>query len=423
MPNTLSGMLGAMPAGIQGYELARQSNQAQGMNELAQASGAMGLLAKIREEQQAQELKGVLAQTGGDPQKAVEALLKSGSPKAIELATHLKALMPKPAEPFTLGKDQVRYDAQGKPIAFGVPGADEQKPTGLARLIAERDALPPNDPRRTIYDNAIRKESETAKQISPTVVMPQPVQPIYEWGPDGKLIAKDARTGNVLSTNAVTPGMAQLDPNLKSNAAYAGTSGKESAEADAKQYESATAAAENIAKINALQKHLKSSTAVTGLGAEVFKNIERAKVLVANSKAAGIKVSDTELLDAMLGSEVFPMIGSLGIGARGLDTPAEREFLRSVMTGTITLNKDTLIKLTQMRKDIAQRALDRWNTRVDKGELDRYFQHTGREKSRISVPGEEAKPQGNVLAPGTVENGYRFKGGNPAMPESWEKVP
>lgn len=38
-----------------------------------------------------------------------------------------------------------------------------------------------------------------------------------------------------------------------------------------------------------------------------------------------------------MGADVFAMLKPLGIGARGLDTPAERKFLQEVLTGKIGL--------------------------------------------------------------------------------------
>ena len=166
-------------------------------------------------------------------------------------------------------------------------------------------------------------------------------------------------------------------------AAYSSRVATQGAEGDVVQHDTALAAKESVAKMDELLKHLKSSQAITGMGADVLKNVERMKVLVSNSERSGRRVSDTELLDAMMGQDVFPMIKALGIGARGLDTPAEREFLRQVMSGTISMNKQTLIKMTEMRKDIAERAINRWDRRVDAGELDRYFMATGRTKERL----------------------------------------
>jgi len=67
-------------------------------------------------------------------------------------------------------------------------------------------------------------------------------------------------------------------------------------------------------------------------------NILRSIQLFSQKRSRGERISDTEYLDAMLGSDVFPMIKQLAIEADGLDTPAEREFLRKVMSGTSELN-------------------------------------------------------------------------------------
>jgi hypothetical protein len=162
--------------------------------------------------------------------------------------------------------------------------------------------------------------------------------------------------------------------------------GKAGGERDVATYDAAQRAVNNLPKINDTLMQIQQSDAITGLGSEVFKNIERVKTTFTADKKAGKKVSDTEYLDALLGSDIFPMISSLGIGAKGLDTPAEREFLRQVMTGTTSMNKETLVKLTKMRKDIEERAINRYNEKVEKGELDRFFSAAGIQKNKISVP-------------------------------------
>lgn len=186
-------------------------------------------------------------------------------------------------------------------------------------------------------------------------------------------------------------------PLMTSETEYAKGIGKTAAEKDTKQFEAAESAVNNLTKINTTLNELQTSDAVTGLGAEVIKNVERAKALFLADKKAGKKVTDTEYLDALLGSDVFPMISALGIGARGLDTPAEREYLRQVFTGTITMNKDTLIKLTQIRKNIEEKAINKYNERVDKGEYKRFFKMQGREPVKFEIPTMPAAPQ-----PGSV---------------------
>ena len=147
-------------------------------------------------------------------------------------------------------------------------------------------------------------------------------------------------------------------------------------------YESANNAVSQVAKIDDLITQIEDSDAITGFGAELFKNVERIKASIGSDVAAG-KVTDTEILDAMMGSEVFPLIKSLGIGARGMDTPAERKFLRQVMTGQIDLNKATLLRMAKMRRNVAERSLKRYNKRVDSGSFDNFFKYTGIPKSRL----------------------------------------
>jgi hypothetical protein len=162
--------------------------------------------------------------------------------------------------------------------------------------------------------------------------------------------------------------------------------GQASAKRDIDLTTNATAATQNLPKIYETLDQLRTSDAITGFGANMIKTIEAARAKFAGDIKAGRKVADTEILDAMLGSEVFPMIGTLGIGAKGLDTPAEREFLRGVLTGTITLNKDTLIKMTKHRMNLEERAVNRYNEAVDSGKLDRFFETQGTRPERIEPP-------------------------------------
>jgi hypothetical protein len=148
------------------------------------------------------------------------------------------------------------------------------------------------------------------------------------------------------------------------------------------QYNVAKASYHNQRKNNDLINHLETSDARTGLGAEFLNNIDRAKALFGDLVAAG-RVADTEELDVRMGSEVFPLIKSLGIGARGMDTPAEREFMRQVLTGRIQLNKETLLRMARMRSKEAGYQISNWNKRINSGELDNFFKYSGVPKSTL----------------------------------------
>ena len=72
---------------------------------------------------------------------------------------------------------------------------------------------------------------------------------------------------------------------------------------------------------------------------------------------------NAELLQAAMGSDVFPLIGALGIGARGLDTVEERKFLQQSFTGDLSMNIETLRVLTQRRLDKLLEAANLYNQR------------------------------------------------------------
>lgn len=129
----------------------------------------------------------------GDPRAAYQRLAQSQDPMLAQMGLQgaMPPIPPQP-QPFTLAPGAVRYGPDGKPIASAPQQAPQQAPSNLDRLLRERNALPPGDPRIATYDNAIRKESETAKQISPTIVMPKPDKPDrtpvgYRLKPDGSM--------------------------------------------------------------------------------------------------------------------------------------------------------------------------------------------------------------------------------------------
>jgi len=89
------------------------------------------------------------------------------------------------------------------------------------------------------------------------------------------------------------------------------------------------------------------------------------------------QLEDTQLLNAVLGRDVFKAIGALGIGARGIDTPAEREFLREVLSGKLTLEKGTLLRLARDRMDRETDVINRYNRDLKRGRFSRYENELG----------------------------------------------
>lgn len=129
-----------------------------------------------------------------------------------------------------------------------------------------------------------------------------------------------------------------------------------------------------VPQLGEIQKSLDilySGEAITGIGSQYRKNFQRLQDLV--SARPSKAVSDTELLEALLGRDTYGYIQSLGIGARGLDTPAERQFLQSVMSGTGELSRETLIGLAELREKIIRENIENVNSQIQGGDLDWYY--------------------------------------------------
>ena len=152
---------------------------------------------------------------------------------------------------------------------------------------------------------------------------------------------------------------------------YVETFEKGQADADVAMVTAAQQAADSLPKIDETLALI--DKADTGLFSETGNAMRRiaaelTDTLGAEKTAEELRaaVADREKLQAILGSEVFAQIRALGIGARGLDTPAEREFLIRVMTGDATMTKEALRSMTMRRRDQAVQNIESYNQRLER---------------------------------------------------------
>jgi hypothetical protein len=211
---------------------------------------------------------------------------------------------------------------------------------------------------------------------------PNPAKDLLILGPDGTLVPNTALIG--VQTELRKAGASNLTVNNEK--AYGGAVAAAAAKQDFAQIDRAQSLPQEFAKIDETLGILKNTAINTGLGANLFTILDKARVQVTADKKAGTRAVNTEYLDSLLGSAVFPQIQALGIGARGLDTPAERDFLRKVLTGSVSLSKDTLIKMTELRRKGLENEAALFNKRVEKGEF-KYFEEAARRSvEAVTVP-------------------------------------
>ena len=120
------GYAGVPPGPLSAYLGVREANRAGGFQDLQGAGQVQGLLAKQQQMQEIAQLKSVVAEAAGNPAKAIENLIRVGSPMALKLASDMRGLMPKPEEPFTLSAGQQRFKPGVAAPYASVPAAPER---------------------------------------------------------------------------------------------------------------------------------------------------------------------------------------------------------------------------------------------------------------------------------------------------------
>lgn len=178
--------------------------------------------------------------------------------------------------------------------------------------------------------------------------------------------------------------LAAKDPAIAAREAAAKTTGEDSAKANIALYAKANSALDDLQKLDRLQTMLNTGDLTTGQWAELRTGINKTIALLGGKKAAS-QAEDTEILEAMLGSQVFELMGSLGLGSKQMDTPAEREFMRKVLAGTIPLEKGTIKRMAEMRRADLERNVNKYNDRVDSGSLDNFFNDSGLTKKKLEI--------------------------------------
>ena len=336
-----------------------------------------------------------------DAQRRLDFLRGGVQAGAFKPQDYAEALFPKPQQMMNVAPGGSVFDPTTKLTVYSAPFKPESETAPpLVRLQAARDALPTGDPRRrelqALIDNQTRPPSAPSQPMQ-SVAYVDPATNQVVWGTINEARGKRA---------------ANFSPDVRGGVAAAvgaGTEGgKTGVEVNAKLYAAATNAAQAIPRVDELIRLLESGNVNAGLAGEIKQGLDRAQSLLGGKDSAR-RASDTQIADVLMGSEVFPLIQSLGIGARGMDTPAERQFMRQVLTGDLALEKDTLLRMARMRRDTFQRSIDNFNGKVDQGELDAFFSSTGFRKGKINVTGNGATPA--APKPGAV---LRFDAqGNP----------
>jgi len=239
---------------------------------------------------------------------------------------------------------------------------------------------------------ALQAQGERFVTLTPEEIEAEGLDPVYTW-------QRSPLTGE-LKTLGSRPRVPD-NVTVTSGETYAESVAKLSATGDGELVQNAGAATNNIAKLDEALRVIDSGDVNLGIGSEIATNFDRVKAQFLGDSEAQRRASTDQYLDALLGSDVFTAISSLGIGARGLDTPAEREFLRQVLTGTRALDQSALRRITELRRQREVNIIKEYNNRVELGELDAFFDASNKVKRTFeipSLPSFSPKPRGEETA-------------------------
>lgn len=252
----------------------------------------------------------------------------------------------------------------------------------LAKLQNDRQALiasgiPTTDPRIKQFDAMITKETTHAPAASTQVNVSQSTEKKYGEAFGGKIADRDVAMLDV----------AAKAPDLAANA-------------------------------NRVLSILSQGNVFTGSAADIKLNMARALNLAGAGNDE--KIANTEMLVSGLARQTLGAVKSSGLGTGQGFTDKDLQFLQDAEGGRITLNAQTIQRLAELSHSAADKSATAWNKRVK--EIPKSAtEGTGLSTEPIVVPKRlGAAPA--APAAGTVQNGYRFKGGDPAVAANWEKL-
>lgn len=163
-------------------------------------------------------------------------------------------------------------------------------------------------------------------------------------------------------------------------------------EQDLKDIEAVRKATANIKKLDEVLRVIDEGNPNLGALQNVKQRLNELVAQFTNMDEAVNRATDTQLLEALLGSDVFGMIAILGIGARGIDTPAERDFLIKVMTGQLEMTPEALRQMTYYRRKYSRQVIDEYNKRLDNGYYADYQRSRKLEKIEVEPLPEYQPP-------------------------------
>jgi hypothetical protein len=158
----------------------------------------------------------------------------------------------------------------------------------------------------------------------------------------------------------------------------------------------AKAAPRQLEAIDSEIKLLKSGKVNVGFAGRVQQGLSQVRSMLGDKNAAE-SVTNTQILDSLLGGDLLSAIKSAGLTTKSFDTPAELENLRKALTGSTTLEAPVLEQIALLRKKNIEALVDDYNEKVKSGAYTRMYKVTGQTPTQIKLGGGTSAGEGKVI--------------------------
>jgi hypothetical protein len=153
---------------------------------------------------------------------------------------------------------------------------------------------------------------------------------------------------------------------------------------------------------------------ITGAGADFFVGMDQALKAAGIDMGKGEASANSQAYAANMAQNVGKLIKQFGAGT-GL-SDADRKYAEQMAGGRISLDRKAMEKILDIQERAANQVVKRHNEKVKDVKTNIPL--------TVDIESEPTAPKAAPKAPavGAVQEGYKFKGGNPADKNNWVKV-
>jgi len=151
------------------------------------------------------------------------------------------------------------------------------------------------------------------------------------------------------------------------------------------EYKTANSAVQQFESINNQISMIDKGNLNVGFTGEISQGIDKLRSIFGDKQAAE-RVSNTEIIESVLGRDLMSAINTAGLTTRSFDTPAEMKNLRAAFVGGTTLTPQAIKTIAIFRRGVIQTLVNDYNQKVENGVYDQLGEALRQPVKKIKLP-------------------------------------